>query len=441
MKTLKKILRVLFVILPPSFAYMERIAGWISGATSGDVSDAFANIAEFWNRIPDAAFPIVVVIWLGVIAYWLSAPFHQRIARFAKERWAQSQPAVVAHPASVGSPPLQAIPIASANRLEAYRMQLREAIDQCPTTARSRDKADHWRTPAIAMLKKWRGSSVADSFAAECNYANNEKPKDVQRVLKAGKAWLESESAIVSESDLQTVESGNRPVTSPQSEAGGKVFEVRPIHANSNLFPSEHHHEIIAKLAIRNVSGKIQSKCSVRLMDAFLLMNGGLWDMTGAHPSIHHQRGESFYLRWSVSESSTPDRKYLDIPSDKAERLLDCLILDQERNNGADFCAANPADLEGIKLQGVGGPKWWKLRVVISSENGASEECELLAACGSDPGPITLAHWSPRGELILQEQRREIEEGKKRRKEEDRKAAAVVEAATALAKPDSKPQV
>lgn len=178
----------------------------------------------------------------------------------------------------------------------------------------------------------------------------------------------------------------------------GASIAVRPIPGETLLAITEH--EVIAKLAIRNLSSKTLTKCSVRLLDAYFIHNGYLCSGHQWHPSISSLRGESFFLRWSSTEPASDNRKYLDLPCDQEERFADILVLDKSVKSGAArFAAANSSDLES-KCQGVDS-RWWKLRVLIASAT-ASETVSLLAACSDrDPGPIALDLWEPRGEQIL----------------------------------------
>lgn len=200
-----------------------------------------------------------------------------------------------------------------------------------------------------------------------------------------------------------------------------KVFAIRPLDGETLGRPPET--DVFAKLAIKNTSGKLQRKVSVRMVSAFQVMRGELWDEPGSFPSVHPLRAESFLLRWSKGESATPDRKFLDIPCDGSERIADCLMLDRTpANRGvANFCAANPdetPDLKGI------AKAWWKLTIRVAAHNGEAEDIELVATCSDrDPGPITLQPWSPRGDRILESERNEIAEKKQRKLEQERKEA------------------
>lgn len=188
-------------------------------------------------------------------------------------------------------------------------------------------------------------------------------------------------------------------------------FEVRPLHANSpSVFPGVPEREFVAKLGIKNVSGKPLRACSVRLLDALPIRFGHVCTSPGQWPSINSERGESFLLRWSYNEHSRDNGRFLDIASDGAERFADVIGIDTE-NRMAAFCAANPDDVSN-RLKGIGGPNWWQLRICISDEEGASIHVILLAGCGDDPGPITLAEWLPRGEKILAIQKEEIAQNK-----------------------------
>lgn len=162
--------------------------------------------------------------------------------------------------------------------------------------------------------------------------------------------------------------------------------------------------QIAARLAVRNASSKPLGRCSVRLQDAFLLQAGHVLSGACMYPSICNARGESFLLRWADSDSTSSDRKYLDLPPDGTERIAEVLLLNVTTRS-ADFAAANPTDLEN-KLSGVANG-WWKLRIKISAADGTHVDTEWVAACcDRDPGPITLDNWHPRGEAILRDQRR-----------------------------------
>ncbi len=176
-------------------------------------------------------------------------------------------------------------------------------------------------------------------------------------------------------------------------------FEFRPICGNSLAMRLEH--DIVAKLAIRNVSGRRLEECSVKLVDAFFVHHGDVWSFPGMGPSINRLRGESFLLRWSAEESATSDRKYLDIPSDGLERFVDVLIIEKCNPSFARFAAADRNDLID-KCSGVGGDRWWKLTIAVSSNDGSNASIDLAAAyCERDPGPIDLHLWADRGQQII----------------------------------------
>jgi hypothetical protein len=182
-------------------------------------------------------------------------------------------------------------------------------------------------------------------------------------------------------------------------------FAIRPICGQTFARPPER--EVIAKLAIKNTSGKPLNGVSVRLMGAYQIMDQGfLWDSSSAWPSIHPERAETFLFRWSSGEPATPDRKLLNIPSDGAERIADCLILNiSDARGSADFAAANPDDIQD-KLSRIGGNNWWKLIVLVADDSGSAETIELVAAVADrDPGPITLDYWHPRGEQIMEDRK------------------------------------
>jgi hypothetical protein len=188
----------------------------------------------------------------------------------------------------------------------------------------------------------------------------------------------------------------------PPDEKSLVPFRVRPISGETLLLmPGS---DIVARLAVINTSGIMQKQCSVRILGAYRLRNGGLWGkFPGMFPSVNPLRGESFLLRWAKSESATIDRKYLDIPSDGSERIAECLIAKQVSGvkGRAEFCAANSDDLPALKGISNG---WWKICLRIASESGDAIDVELLAATDGDGPGITLDMWNPRGEQILAEQ-------------------------------------
>ena len=58
-------------------AGMERAAGWISGSTAGDISQAFKNIQDWWIALPaikpsDAFGGLGILVLLGVAAQWFA---------------------------------------------------------------------------------------------------------------------------------------------------------------------------------------------------------------------------------------------------------------------------------------------------------------------------------------------------------------------------------
>lgn len=192
-------------------------------------------------------------------------------------------------------------------------------------------------------------------------------------------------------------------------------FELRPMHGDALHMPllAANPGVGVARLGVKNVSGRLLERCSVRLLDAFYLNRGILWNAPGIHPSVHELRGETFVLRWADKESATPDRKYLDIPCDGVERIVEVLVIDETNPVFALFAAANPNDsgaLRGVR------DDWCKLRLVVGSLD-CSQQIELVAACGDRGGPITLDHWTPRGEAIAAEQRTEWEAQKRARAE------------------------
>lgn len=141
----------------------------------------------------------------------------------------------------------------------------------------------------------------------------------------------------------------------------GPSFAIRPISGETLglTVMGREGQDVIARLAIKNLTGKVLPKCSVRLVGAYFIDFGFVATDSGYYPSINPIRGESFLLRWSIGEAATADRKFLDMPPDGAERIADCLILDPSRPAGlARFTPANPQDIEH-KLQGIGGTRWW----------------------------------------------------------------------------------
>ena len=183
------------------------------------------------------------------------------------------------------------------------------------------------------------------------------------------------------------------------------IFEMRPIHPPMRFPELFQIHDSIATLAVRNLSGTLLKRCTVRLLGAYPLHMGQLWSSPAMTPSINEQRGESFLLRWASSESAIDVGQLLDIPSDGSERIADVLIHDRRNSSVANFAAAEPEKL-GSRLTGIRGA-WWKLVIRVASEDGPGESVELLAGVGDrEDGPITLAPWEPRGELILANQRK-----------------------------------
>jgi len=175
-------------------------------------------------------------------------------------------------------------------------------------------------------------------------------------------------------------------------------FAIRPICGDT--LTRQQTDGVTARLAIRNVSGCTLNGCSVRLMDAFPLHFGYVMNDPHCYPSVHSHRGESFLLRWS--DHSAIDGKFLDIPSDDAERIAEVIVLSAGRPL---FAAADGNDLDG-KMEGIGFGRWVKLGIKVAAANGEFDDFELVAACSDhDPGPIMLDHWQPRGEEILKTQK------------------------------------
>lgn len=186
-------------------------------------------------------------------------------------------------------------------------------------------------------------------------------------------------------------------------------FQSRPICGNTLLWAGDldelEKMRVTARLAIRNTSGKLRRRCSVRLENAWLLFHGYIMGSANTWPSICGARGEGFLLRWSDKEDASADRKYLDIQPDNAEHIVEVLVLDVHERM-ARFAAANPDDLEK-NLQGVKNG-WFQLHIKIASEDGTHHDSLWVAACSDrDPGPITLDYWEPRGPKILEEQKAE----------------------------------
>ncbi len=206
----------------------------------------------------------------------------------------------------------------------------------------------------------------------------------------------------------------------------GPPFRIRPICGDTlgRGIAFLETAEVVGRIAVTNNSGQPLDNCTVRLIEAYRVHDGCILSGGCYYPSISSERGESFFLRWASTETITANRRFLDIPSDGLERMADVLVLDNDNSAGvANFAAANPQDIEG-KLTGIGGgDSWWKLTVLISSENGKSSKCELVASVSSrDPGPIILDNWKPRGEQIVEHQRNEMER-KKREKAEARQSS------------------
>ena len=185
------------------------------------------------------------------------------------------------------------------------------------------------------------------------------------------------------------------------------AFDIRPMSGQTLIAPKGV--PVLAQLAIKNTGATKLCDCSVRLMGAYPISYGALHLSEGTYPSRNPQRGETFLFRWSSLETEAKQQqKYLDIAPDGAERMLDLLILDRDDPEGhAHFAAANPEDLTG-KLQVIGGKRWWKLivRISSSSDQPNTKDVELVAGVSDrDPGPITLDLWHPRGEEILKIER------------------------------------
>jgi hypothetical protein len=188
----------------------------------------------------------------------------------------------------------------------------------------------------------------------------------------------------------------------------GPAFKARTIPRGWVGNPFQETGTLVARLAITNTSSQNLTKCSVKLVEACMLMRGKIWRGHGAYPSISPERGEGFLLRWASTENATADRKFLDMPTDGSEHIADVLVLNLHgAHPSADFAAANPSDI-GSKLRGFSTGSWWKFTILISSETGNSAKLDFVAALGPDPGPINLDHWHPRGEKILEKQREDI---------------------------------
>ena len=190
------------------------------------------------------------------------------------------------------------------------------------------------------------------------------------------------------------------------------AFDIRPMCGDTLIVSKDI--PVLAQLAIKNTGSTKLCDCSVRLMGAYPISYGSLHLSESTFPSRNPLRGETFLLRWSSLETEAKQQqKYLDIAPDGAERILDLLILDREDQAGrARFAAANPEDLTN-KLQVIGGKRWWKLivRISSSSDKPNTKNVELVAGVSDrDPGPITLDLWHPRGEEILRNEKEKWKE-------------------------------
>lgn len=193
------------------------------------------------------------------------------------------------------------------------------------------------------------------------------------------------------------------------------AFELRPRSGDAMMamIAPDQEYEILAQLAVKNTGPRVLQKCSVRLVNAVLLLRGHLWSGDGAYPSIQEVRNETFLLQWSRDEDTAygDRRQWIDIPPDGSWRILDVAYVE---DGLVRFVSANPR----VRYErcAVGSGRWWKLDLRVASETDSPNTLEAFFVLGhgsEDPtsSPIIFDSWKPRGENILEIQREKRSSG------------------------------
>jgi hypothetical protein len=193
----KKQLATVFTISSLVLGVFERVCGWISGATAGDISTAFAIVRERYSSLPllgapwfQAASIIVgllslvtlLVLWFTTIS--IKSGF------------------------SSASPQLLAIPVPADSSLELAKRKLTELADECPMKATKKSRPEAWRDRVDAAVRAWLGNSEGDQFLKECNWSADAEIRDVRRMLGRGKSWLDAKTAMLTSESLVLRDSG-----------------------------------------------------------------------------------------------------------------------------------------------------------------------------------------------------------------------------------------